>query len=309
VRDAVSSPGQPLEPATRAAMERRFEHDFGRVRVHTDPKAAAAARALNALAYTVGWDVVFGAGRYAPGTNQRQSLLAHELAHVVQQTSSASQPVPVIQRKPDPQLPTKVIGHGASAEAVRIAEARMAEVLGSLKAPAAGQLSGANVELHIIPHDKKLTDLPEFASLRGQKTFDGRNYDDLRGVGGTKIGNTIRYAVAEEQLVAVPGAPSGYARGFIAGHESGHIVEQFGLTADQQKDLRDAYDARKRAGGPWLSPAWYTSSNTGEYFAQSTAAYFNRPYSTSDEDKKTYTHDWLQKNDPAMFKLLSAIYR
>lgn len=302
VRDAVRAAGRPLEPGVRADMEQQFGHDFSRVRVHADAKAAASARAMGALAYTTGWDIVFGAG-------QTRRLVAHELAHVVQQTSGASHAAPSIQRKPDPQLPTKVIAHGASAEAVRVAESRMREVLGNLKDPAAGELKGATVELHIIPKDKKLTDLPEFASLKGTKTFDGRNYDDLRGAGGTKVGDTIRYAIAEEQLIPVAGKPSGYAMGFVAGHESGHVVEQFGVTADQKKDLQDAYDARKRAGGPWLAPEWYTKSNTGEYFAQSTAAYFNRPYSTSDEDKKTYTRDWLKKNDPAMFKLLSAIYK
>lgn len=309
VRDAVRDAGRPLEPGVRAAMEQQFGHDFSRVRVHAGAKAAASARAMGALAYTTGWDIVFGAGRYALGTGETRRLVAHELAHVVQQTSGASHAVPAIQRKPDPQLPTKVIAHGASAEAVKMAESRMTEVLGNLKDPAAGELKGANVELHIIPKDKKLTDLPEFASLKGTKTFDGRNYDDLRGVGGTKVGDTIRYAIAEEQLVPVAGKPSGYAMGFVAGHESGHIVEQYGLTADQKKDLQDAYDARKKAGGPWLAPEWYTKSNTGEYFAQSTAAYFNRPYSTSDEDKKTYTRDWLKTNDPAMHKLLSAIYK
>lgn len=308
-REALRSAGRPLDTGTRVFMERQFGHDFSRVRVHADAGATQSARTMNALAYTVGWNIVFGAGRYAPRTRETQSLLAHELTHVVQQTSGASHAAPAIQRKPDPQLPTKVVGHGASAEAIRIAEARMTEVLGSLKDPAAGELKGATVELHVIPHDKKLTDLPEFASLKGTKTFDGRNYDDLRGVGGTKSGDTVRYAIAEEQLVSVPGKPSGYALGFVAGHESGHIVEQFGLTADQKKDLQDAYDARKKAGGPWLNPSWYTSSNTGEYFAQSTAAYFGRPYSTSDEDKKTYTRDWLKKNDPAVCKLLSAIYK
>jgi hypothetical protein len=73
-------------------MEPRFGHDFGRVRVHTDASAAQSAQAVNAQAYTVGRDVVFGAGRYAPSSPQGQRLLAHELAHVVQQNSAAYQP-------------------------------------------------------------------------------------------------------------------------------------------------------------------------------------------------------------------------
>lgn len=85
VHKVLRSPGQPLDAETRAFMEPRFGHDFSRVRVHTGARAAESARAVNALAYTVGRDVVFGAGQYAPGTSAGRRLLAHELAHVVQQ--------------------------------------------------------------------------------------------------------------------------------------------------------------------------------------------------------------------------------
>jgi pyrrolidone-carboxylate peptidase len=85
VHDVLSSPGRPLEPGTRATMERSFGHDFGKVRVHTDARAAESARAVHARAYTVGSDVVFADGRYAPGSEAGRRLLAHELAHVVQQ--------------------------------------------------------------------------------------------------------------------------------------------------------------------------------------------------------------------------------
>jgi hypothetical protein len=85
VHDVLSSPGQPLDAGTRAFMEPRFGFDFSRVRVHTDARAAGSAQAVNALAYTVGHNVVFGTGQYAPGTNEGRRLLAHELTHVVQQ--------------------------------------------------------------------------------------------------------------------------------------------------------------------------------------------------------------------------------
>jgi hypothetical protein len=71
-------------------MEPRFGQDFSQVRVHTDARAAESARAVNALAYTVGNRIVFGAGRYASSTNTGRQLLAHELAHTVQQKSLAS---------------------------------------------------------------------------------------------------------------------------------------------------------------------------------------------------------------------------
>ena len=85
VHDVLRSPGRPLEPSTRAAMEHGLGRDLGAVRVHTDSRAAASARAVDALAYTVGSDIVFAQGRHAPGTREGRRLLAHELAHVLQQ--------------------------------------------------------------------------------------------------------------------------------------------------------------------------------------------------------------------------------
>jgi outer membrane protein OmpA-like peptidoglycan-associated protein len=89
VHDVLRSPGRPLDDATRGFMESRFNHDFSGVRVHTDARAAESARAVNALAYTVGNHVAFGAGQYAPGTSGGRGLLAHELAHTVQQQGNA----------------------------------------------------------------------------------------------------------------------------------------------------------------------------------------------------------------------------
>ena len=85
VHEVLRSPGQPLDTATRAFMEPRFGHDFSRVRVHTDATAEQSARDVNARAYTVGQNIVFGAGRFAPGTREGLELIAHELTHVVQQ--------------------------------------------------------------------------------------------------------------------------------------------------------------------------------------------------------------------------------
>jgi hypothetical protein len=85
VHDVLNSPGQPLDAQTRGFMEPRFGHDFSQVRVHSDARATESAQAVNALAYTVGRDVVFGKGEYEPGTSEGRRLLAHELTHVVQQ--------------------------------------------------------------------------------------------------------------------------------------------------------------------------------------------------------------------------------
>lgn len=90
VHDVLQSPGQPLQPATRAFMETRFGHDFSQVRVHSDTRAAASARAINAQAYTVGRDVVFGSDQYARGSTEGRRLLAHELTHVLQQRDQSA---------------------------------------------------------------------------------------------------------------------------------------------------------------------------------------------------------------------------
>jgi outer membrane protein OmpA-like peptidoglycan-associated protein len=81
----IPASGRPLEPDTRGFFERRFGHDFSRVRIHADDTAAFSARTNSAAAYTVGTDIVFGAGMYRPGSSSGTRLLAHELAHVVQQ--------------------------------------------------------------------------------------------------------------------------------------------------------------------------------------------------------------------------------
>lgn len=102
VHDVLKAPGQPLDSAARAFMEPRFSYDFSRVRVHAGPQAAESARAVSARAYTVGQDVVFDHGRYAPSTTEGKRLLAHELSHVVQQTGASPGADLKISGKSDP---------------------------------------------------------------------------------------------------------------------------------------------------------------------------------------------------------------
>jgi hypothetical protein len=96
VHQVLRSPGQPLDAATRAFMQPRFGHDFSQVRVHTDARAAQSAQAVSAVAYTVGRDVVFGAGQFDLNRGSGRRLLAHELSHVVQQSDAASDPDRVV---------------------------------------------------------------------------------------------------------------------------------------------------------------------------------------------------------------------
>lgn len=90
VNRVLETAGQPLDMATLSFFGTRFGHDFANVRVHADAQAAESARSVSALAYTVGSHVVFGAGQFSPGTRAGQKLLAHELAHVVQQTGRST---------------------------------------------------------------------------------------------------------------------------------------------------------------------------------------------------------------------------
>ena len=90
VHQALSTPGQPLDPAAREFFEARLGHDFSSVRVHADRQASQAAQGVAAQAFTVGRDIVFGSGHYAPDTERGRHLLAHELTHVAQQGGALS---------------------------------------------------------------------------------------------------------------------------------------------------------------------------------------------------------------------------
>jgi len=98
VQDVLRTPGQPLDPESRAFFEPRFGNDFSQVRIHADTRAAESARAMDARAYTVGQHVAFGRDRYAPHTADGRRLLAHELTHTLQQRGGAAG----LQRAPDP---------------------------------------------------------------------------------------------------------------------------------------------------------------------------------------------------------------
>src|SRR5215472_612435 len=91
-REVLAMPGRPIDPAVRSEAERHLGRDFSHVRVHTDAAAAASAEEINATAYTAGRDIVFGSGHYQPSTSAGRQLLAHELTHVLQQSSGMSGP-------------------------------------------------------------------------------------------------------------------------------------------------------------------------------------------------------------------------
>jgi hypothetical protein len=114
VHEVLNSPGRPLDRATRDFFEPRFGYDFSRVRVHADATAHKSAAAVHALAYTVGNDIVFDHGGYSPTEVEGRKLLAHELAHTIQQ-----RPVLSRQRRPEdrPLRPHDPTAHSPAAGA------------------------------------------------------------------------------------------------------------------------------------------------------------------------------------------------
>lgn len=129
VGQVLSDAGRPLPPPLRRDMEQRFGRDFSRVRIHTGPAAERSAAEVNALAYTTGRHIVFGAGRFAPASQEGRRLIAHELTHVVQQNGGGgeargrpgtlSHPASLVQRKcgtelqaPEPECKESAQGVG-----------------------------------------------------------------------------------------------------------------------------------------------------------------------------------------------------
>jgi hypothetical protein len=125
MHDVLRASGRPLDRSTRDFMESRFGHDFSAVRVHTDDTAARSASALSARAYTIGRNVVFAAGEHQPSTQAGKHLLAHELAHVVQQQAGAEPQAPQFRLPHDPMHRRLIVGEAndpAEQEADQVAD-------------------------------------------------------------------------------------------------------------------------------------------------------------------------------------------
>ena len=108
VREVISSTGRSLDASVQRAMEDRMSESLGDVRIHTGPQAATACESINARAFTVGNHIAFNSGEYDPSSPEGQHVLAHELAHVRQQTGGAVSMLPQenveLAVDPDPAL-------------------------------------------------------------------------------------------------------------------------------------------------------------------------------------------------------------
>jgi len=214
VNDVLRSPGQPLDPTTRAFMESRFGHDFGRVRVHIGAKASASALAVDALAYTVGPDVVFRQGQYRPETEEGRKILAHELTHVVQQraASTSERTGEGSQAKQSASLQAELEvsapGDRYEREAERISEAIVRTPEPPWPAPA--NREGSVLRRYKVPSSLACKDVaswldsnspykPEWAQTACDYSFNG----DLRVSPPKKVGRRVQVTVKGHKGLSV----------------------------------------------------------------------------------------------------------
>lgn len=139
---ALAGSGKPLEPALQAEMEQRLGHDFSRVRIHTGTAAEQSAQDVHAYAYTVGHDIVFGAGRFRSDTREGRRLIAHELTHVVQQAGSLT----MLQRAETDTVPGCAALIDSEADVDAKVNASLAAARATAGTPPAGRLVAQGVE-------------------------------------------------------------------------------------------------------------------------------------------------------------------
>ena len=175
------------------------------------------------------------------------------------------------------------------------------------------RLADEETTIVIIPSNVAMTSLPQFRRLRGQRTFDGRDWSTVRGSGGMQTRDGHMIGVAEETLVEVdprrllPGIGT-YGPGFSLGmHELAHTLHHEGLSRRQRREVDRLYQARHSADPGNRNGTWsdtYASTGVDEYFAQATNVYFGTNAMANNHNGR----DWLRANDPAMYAFLSRLY-
>lgn len=279
VHEALNSSGHPLDPITRAFFEPRFGYNFGSVRAHSDARAADAARAVRARAYTTGSDIVFGSGQYAPATVEGKRLLAHELSHVVQQRgggvrSAASHATPTLrtsgpsaQRVVDPEY---VVDEAAVARMspdlpVRIFFARNSAVISLTEALKidnfkSGPDRTVNLTLLGLATEDELAAIPTLATDRV---------------------NAVRTALATPRVAPPP---------FNTKHEGLRTIMPSTLANTQNRP-----NLRFNRAVELIKPTQSTLS-PGTPIAPATAC--NAPLETAFQAAKTMAFDWIDVTRP-----------
>jgi outer membrane protein OmpA-like peptidoglycan-associated protein len=198
--------GVPLSPAQRGFFEPRFGHDFGAVRLHTGAPAERAAEAVQARAFTLGEDVVFGRGEYAPDSPAGRHLLAHELTHVVQQTPLVARRQPLVQRAPvQPQ----------SADSDPATDQAAAATQGSAPPATAAGLGFRSQESPAMASWAGSTTVAEFAT--GSAVLTSAQSREISRIAGVQADLLARFPLSTVQVIGhadtVGGAPANLALG------------------------------------------------------------------------------------------------
>jgi hypothetical protein len=278
------SSGQPLSPAARAFFEPRFGHDFSKVRVHADERASAVAQSIGARAFTVGSDLVFGRGAYAPDTTVGRTLLAHELTHTMQQNAvGASGSASIVQRVPAVVARKTIwinVGFDSSAQANEVTMKKLRASIASEKAAVASCCTAHATGCNIDVKTNYDTDRDKPAPLDGDYDADNaadrnlrdKNFDRIKGpVGGLKVLVTESTLSQTWQGARIfPRANTG-AKGILwnrrlaaddtIAHESGHAASYVGDTEGGSHSSDPANlmaPGRVRTAGALPDASWCT---------------------------------------------------
>lgn len=252
ISNISSDGGLSLDNNTQGFMESRFGCDFSKVRVHKDAKASESAQSVNALAYTVGNDIVFGSGQFSPGTAIGRKMLAQELTHVLQQRSNdapgltpgtlmiARQKGPPLHSAVSSRAPPVVLQPGPTFWAAAIV-ARRSAILGEI--PDTWQ---------IVDEYKGDLGLPTFTQAMGLRDFEDFNAGNSLSMVKYSISDAGGRTVLQKEglkLLGVTGADitnhflwehlggiGGLYRPFLliglAGQGMAHVVIVFGINKD-----------------------------------------------------------------------------
>ncbi len=199
--------------------------------------------------------------------------------------------------RPEPEARgLEIVSTGAGATALVVQR-----VLDEMRLPPrlAERLRRLPLTIVVVPRRTRLTEMPQFASLRGRRTFDGRLWDDVRGTGGLALDDgRIAIAIPEENIA---GGDDAYPAQSIAVHEIAHALHDHIVDSDQRDAVAKAYRARRDAGGPFVDA--YAGANVREYFAQGANAYFDRWAGHERRDAR-----WLWDHDRALYTVLARLF-
>jgi hypothetical protein len=161
------------------------------------------------------------------------------------------------------------------------------------------RLQGAHLSIVVVPRRSRLTDVPQFASLKGRRTFDGRPWEDVRGTGGLELPDgRVAVAIPEENIA---GGDDVYPAHSVAVHELAHMLHDHVLTSGDRAAVEKAYRKHLQSGEPFLDA--YAGANVREYFAQGANAYFDRYAGNEQRDAR-----WLWQNDRPLYTALARVF-